>query len=252
MQHLRILWPEAFALFRRPSRDCGWIDFPLCRRRSIKDIVESLGVPHTEVGAILWDGVPVDFHFVPDTPGEVALTPVSAPFDVTRPSRLRPNALDAIRFVVDVNVGKLAALLRILGLDVVYSPSLRDRQIAAIAEKEGRIVLTKDLMLLKRNAVVFGRFVRSVRPDDQLREVVAFFGLEGCCQPFRRCIRCNDELVAVEKADILHRLEPKTKKYYDDFKICKTCDRIYWQGSHHEAMKRRIGVVGCNAASGRE
>jgi uncharacterized protein with PIN domain len=209
-------------------------------------------VPHTEVGAIALDGVPVDFHFVPDSPGEVVIEPVSAPFDVTRPSRLRPNALHAIRFVVDVNVGKLAALLRILGLDVVYSPRLRDREIAAIAEKEGRIVLTKDRMLLKRNAVVFGRFVRSVHPDDQLREVVAFFGLEGRCQPFRRCIRCNEELVTVEKADILHRLEPKTKKYYDVFKMCKTCDRIYWQGSHHETMKRRIAVVGRNAASGWE
>ncbi|MCG6893984.1 MAG: Mut7-C ubiquitin/RNAse domain-containing protein [Desulfobacteraceae bacterium] len=243
MHHLRIAWPEAFFLFRRPSDNGARIDFPLPRRRSIKDILESLGVPHTEVGFIWVDGEPVDFHFIPEAGHEVVVRPVSAPFDVTKPSRLRPQPLDAVRFVVDVNVGKLAALLRMLGMDTVYSPQLRDRQIASLAEKQRRVVLTKDLMLLKRSAVVYGRFVRSVLPDDQLQEVVAFFGLKEACRPFHRCIRCNDELLVVEKEAILHRLEPKTKKYYQDFKMCKTCDRIYWAGSHREAMKRRIAAI---------
>jgi len=220
------------------------IEYPLKRRASLKDIVESLGIPHTEIGAIQADGREADFGFIPEPGQTIQVSAAAVPFDVTRPSLLRPEPLPAVRFVVDVNVGRLAALLRLTGFDAAYENKLEDGQIAALAHREKRIVLSKDRALLKRSKIVFGRLVRAVRPDDQLRETLHFFGLAGPYELFTRCLLCNRVLEPVAKTDILHRLEPKTKKYFHTFKICPACDRIYWRGSHCDAMAAKLAQSG--------
>jgi len=220
------------------------IVYPLNRKASVKDIIESFGVPHTEVGRILVGENKVDFNFIPETSEKICIFPVAIPFDVKNPSLLRPEPLKHISFVVDVNVGKLAILLRLIGQDVLYSPMLSDREMAFFAHEEKRIVLTRDLGLLKRKQIIFGRYIKSAFPDEQLTEVIRCFGIKGPYNMFSRCLRCNSNLKKVKKEDILHRLKPKTKKYYNEFSICPECRRIYWQGSHCEKIKKRVEKIG--------
>jgi hypothetical protein len=230
--------------FLRTDNSARSLDYPVARRASIKDVIEALGPPHTEVGRILVDGADVDFTHLLKPRERVEVRPVQAPMDVTKPAPLRPDPLPELKFVVDVNVGKLADRLRLLGLDAAYEPEWSDDAIAAIAEAEGRVVLSKDLALLKRNKVEFGRAVRAAHPDDQILEVVEFFGIQGPFEPFTRCIHDNTPLVPVDKADIIDRLEPLTKKYFHEFHICPTCGRIYWPGSHHERMQEWMQNIG--------
>lgn len=222
--------------------------YQLQRRASIKDILESLGVPHTEIGAIQVADRTLDFGFVPEPGLEVRVTGIEAPFEVTIPSLLRPEPLPSVRFVVDVNVGRLAALLRLTGFDAAYENGMRDSEIADLASRDQRIVLTKDRALLKRSKIDYGRLVRAIHPEEQLLETLRFFGLTGPFDFFSRCLLCNRKLKPIAKTEILHRLEPKTKKYFNSFKTCPVCDRIYWRGSHCDAMAAKLdkaGLKGC-------
>ncbi len=245
MLPLQVTFSDEFKPFlRKKNREKMVVTYCLTRKASVKDIIESLGVPHTEIGQIVAEEKQINFDFVPDRPHNITVLPICQPFDVTSPSILRPKPLKTIRFIVDVNVGKLALLLRILGMDTRYDTMLSDKEISFLAVNEDRIVLSKDIGLLKRKQVIFGRYIRSVHPDDQLKEVLLFFGIKGRFDLFSRCPRCNKTLVPVDKKDILHRLEPKTKKYFSVFKTCIICNRIYWQGSHHDKMKKRLQTAG--------
>ncbi|MCP3952243.1 MAG: hypothetical protein GY697_08515 [Desulfobacterales bacterium] len=237
--------PGLQALLRTRVRKDS-IEYPLERRASVKDVVESIGIPHTEVGAIRVAGRETDFGFIPEPRQKLKVNEVDPPFDVTRSTRLRPDPIPAVRFVVDVNVGRLAALLRLTGFDAAYENGLHDNQIAELAHHENRIVLSKDRALMKRSKIVFGRLVRAVQPEAQLIETLRFFGLTGPYNLFSRCLRCNRKLQPVAKAAILHRLEPKTKRYFNTFKTCPDCDRIYWRGSHCDAMAARLERFGLN------
>ena len=218
----------------------GRIEYVLNRRASIKDIIESFKVPHTEVGAIRSRGRERDFQWIPNPDRAVEIFPVIPPLDVTKPSFLQPEPHAAVRFLVDVNVARLAMLLRTLGFDTAFDPLAGDAEMAGQAEREERIMLTRDTGLLRRRAVRFGRCIRAHDPDEQLAEVVRFFGLRPPFVLFSRCLRCNVPLVPVTKEEVWGRLEPKTKKYFNRFKICPQCDRVYWQGSHHEKLLERV------------
>ena len=240
MPQLKIIFPKEFNSFKRRKNKDQEIIYPLERKTSIKNIIESLGVPHTEIGKIVVEDKDVDFNYIPANSQKITVLPIIPPFDVTRPSLLRPEPLQKIRFVVDVNVGKLARLLRMLGLDAEYSPKFLDKDILFFSKTEKRIVLSKDIGLLECRQIIFGRHVQSIYPDDQLVEIIGFFGINGPFDFFSRCLRCNNKLSLVNTKDILHRLEPKTQKYFNRFKICPRCNRIYWRGSHYEKMKSRL------------
>jgi uncharacterized protein len=227
-----------FDFFLAKSHKERDLAYPLTRSASVKDIIESLGVPHTEVGEIRFNGMQIDFAFVPDAPGNLTVHGIDPPFDVGSPSLLRPESLDRVRFIADVNVLKLGRLLILLGFDVACSSSFSDAQIADLSESESRIVLTRDTTLLKRRKIVFARRIRANLPYDQVVEVVDFFGLRDQTAFFSRCTRCNQPLVKVAKTDILHRLEPKTRKYFFDFFQCPMCGNVFWKGSHYDAMKK--------------
>jgi hypothetical protein len=230
--------------FLRSDNTAGRLEYPVDRRASVKDAVEALGPPHTEIGRIAVDGADVDFSHLLKPGEDVHVHPVTPPMDVTKPTLLRPDPLPELRFAVDVNVGKLAGRLRMLGLDAAYDPQWRDTFIAELAESRGRVVLTKDLALLKRNRVEFGRAVRAIHPDDQIMEILDFFGIRGPFDPFTRCIHDNTPLEPVDKAEIIDRLEPLTKKYFHEFHICPECGRIYWAGSHNERMREWMERMG--------
>ena len=218
----------------------GRIGYPLKRRASVKDLIESLGPPHTEIGEIRANGHKVGFDFIVSGGDVLMIKPLVPPVDPRRSTLLRPEPVPCFQFVVDVNVGKIAMLLRSLGFDTAYHWTWRDHRIAALAHAEQRIVLTRDIGLLKRKTVTWGLFVRAEEPDAQLREVLHFFGLHPPFDLFSRCLRCNSLLRKVDKQAIIHRLEPKTRKYFQEFSLCPDCRRIYWAGSHQEKLLRRI------------
>ncbi len=232
------------SLVRRPGG--GIARYTLERRASVKDVLEALGVPHTEVYGIKVDGGTVDFGHVLEPGQIVRAEPAAPPVDVTVPTLLRPRALPGLRFLVDENVAKLAPLLRALGFDAVHDRRSGDARIARLAADEGRVVLSRDRALLKRSAITWGRLIRAAMPLEQLVEVLDLFGARKAPAPFSRCLRCNAELAAVDKREVLHRLEPKTRLYYDEFRLCPVCRRIYWRGSHQEHMRGsllRAGVI---------
>ena len=216
----------------------GEVQYTLGRRASIKDAIEALGVPHTEIGSLTLNGQWTGFEALLRPGDRVLVLPPLPPVDVSAASVLHPVPAAGLRFLVDVNVAKLARMLRMLGFDALDDPDADDGALAARAAVEQRVVLSKDGGLLKRRSVVWARYLRADHPGEQLREVVRFFGLSRYSTPFSRCLRCNEPLVPVAKADIVHRLLPKTKRYYQDFSRCPRCDRLYWRGSHHAHMQR--------------
>ncbi len=213
------------------------IKHALDRTASIKDVVESFGVPHTEIERLTVQGKDVHFGHLVHSSDTIDVYPAMPPVDVFSPTLLRPRALEKISFVVDINVGKLARILRLLGFDTAFVENAGDKDLAEISEQKGRILLTRDGNLLKRKNVMHGRLVRSSLPKDQAVEIIRWYGLEKKVKPFSRCLACNGMLAPIEKEKIIHRLEPLTKKYFFSFYICEKCEKIYWPGSHRDRMQ---------------
>jgi hypothetical protein len=139
-----------------------------------------------------------------------------------------------------VHLGKLAGYLRMLGFDTLYRNDYDDPTLARISVEEDRILLTCDRQLLMRKHIIYGYFVRSRDPQQQLLEILTHFDLVNKQHPFTRCINCNGKIQAVGKEVIKSKLLEETKKYYDEFYLCESCDKIYWKGSHYQKMKKMI------------
>jgi uncharacterized protein with PIN domain len=226
--------------FLPPRRRQVQFEHALNERASIKHVIETLGVPHTEVDLILVDGASVDFSYRVGDGDRISVYPIFESFDVGPLVRVRPQPLRETRFVLDVHLGRLAGYLRMLGFDALYRNDYHDEELAEVSQRERRILLTCDRGLLKRSAVTHGYLVREIDSTAQLAEVVRRFDLTGAIRTFTRCMRCNGALEPVAKDAIQDRLLPKTRRYYDEFSMCRGCERIYWQGSHHEDMQRRL------------
>ncbi len=221
---------------RRPQP----LELKLTRRTSVKDFLEALGVPHTEVYRLTVNREETDFSAIVAEGDRIEAFGPPVPVDLSVPTRLRPEPLTAPRFACDANVGRLAELLRLAGFDTFYRRELPDAELAALAAREQRVLLTRDLGVLKRKEVVYGRLVRADAPYAQLREIVELYGLADRLQPLSRCLHCNSLLRPVAKEEIVDRLEPLTKKYYHEFRRCPDCRRIYWAGSHQERILNQL------------
>jgi uncharacterized protein with PIN domain len=206
----------------------------------IKDPIEALGVPHTEVDLIVVNGESVGFDYRLKNADRVAVYPVFESFDISPIVRLREAPLRAAAFVVDVNLGKLARLLRLFGFDTLFANTLDDKEIVHVSAGQGRIILTRDRRLLYAKAVTHGYWVRAVKPLEQLSEVVKRFDLARQFKPFSRCAACNGLIEPVEKQAVLDLLEPKTRLYYERFYRCPSCGKVYWEGSHLDHMRQRF------------
>jgi uncharacterized protein with PIN domain len=147
------------------------------------------------------------------------------------------------RFLLDNHLGRLASHLRMLGFDCLYRNDFEDLEMSQIVQREERILLTRDRRLLMRKAVAYGYCLRSLDPQEQTIEVLRRFDLASEIIPFSRCLRCNHPLEPVGKEAVLERLEPLTRKYFDEFQICPACRQIYWKGSHYEHMLELIRRV---------
>jgi uncharacterized protein with PIN domain/sulfur carrier protein ThiS len=209
---------------------------PFRPHQTVKDVLEAMGIPHTEVDLILVNGDPADFAHRPTSGDRIAAYPMFEALDIAPTSRLRPRPLRNPRFVVDVNLGRLARLLRVLGFDVWWSSDADDPTLVDVSLGQQRILLTRDRGLLKRRVITHGLFVHSQHPEEQTLEVLRRLDLRQRLAPFTRCIRCNGTLAAVPKDEVVDQLEPLTRRYYQDFSRCADCGRIYWAGSHHARL----------------
>ena len=238
--------------FLPPRRRQVSFEHALSEHASVKHVIETLGVPHTEVDLVLVNGESVEFAYRVQDGDRISVYPVFESIDISALGRVRPRPLRETRFVLDVHLGRLAGYLRMLGFDALYHNEYDDAMLADISRRERRILLTRDRGLLKRSAVSHGYLLREHDPRAQLAEVVRRFDLAGTIRPFTRCMRCNGVLDRVEKAAIEDRLLPKTRRYYDEFAVCRECGRIYWEGSHHQDMRRSLEqLLGEAASTGR-
>ncbi|HZU47228.1 MAG TPA: Mut7-C RNAse domain-containing protein [Mycobacterium sp.] len=209
---------------------------PFRGHQTVKDVLEAMGIPHTEVDLILVNGEPVDFAHRPTTGDRIAAYPVFEALDIGATTRLRPVPLRDPRFVVDVNLGRLARLLRVLGFDVWWSSDADDQSLADISLAQQRTLLTRDRGLLKRRAITHGLFVRADDPEEQILEVIRRLDLRQRLAPLTRCVRCNGRLATVTKDEVIDQLEPLTRRYYDEFSRCTDCGQVYWAGSHYARL----------------
>lgn len=204
---------------------------------SVKDAVEAIGVPHTEVDLIIVNSRrSVDFSYRIMHGDRIAVYPVFESLDISPVIRLRPKPLGETRFLADEHLGKLARLLRLLGFDTLYEPSLSQPDMAAVSHGQKRIIITRHAAVLKRSDVTRGCLVRSALPEKQVEEIMAKFHLAGSVRPFTRCMSCNGILVQRNKQDIAHGLQPGTRKHYDHFLQCEVCGKLYWKGSHYTRL----------------
>jgi uncharacterized protein with PIN domain len=210
-------------------------------KASVKDVIESCGVPHPEVDLIVVNGQAVDLTVQLSTDATVEAYPVPAPNELFPACRLQSRKERA--FVADGHLGKLTRDLRLLGIDVSYRWDAHDNDLLATMSEDRRALLTRDRRLLMHRVVQTGYFPRSQNSIEQTVEVIQRFNLAECLAPYQRCLRCNGRLVATPKEMVLVKLEPLTRLYYDEFRQCPKCGQTYWRGSHFDKLQRRVEAI---------
>jgi uncharacterized protein with PIN domain len=207
---------------------------------SVKNSIQAIGIPHSEVDLILVDGEPVTFDYKMQGGEKISVYPMFESLDISPLARLRPKPLRHSRFIVDVNLGKLALKLRLLGFDTLFRNDFEDDEIVEIALREKRIILTRDKGILKQNVVKHGYFLRNDDPKKQLKEVVDRLQLQNKFHPFSRCVSCNGELQKADKKELDQLVLDDTLRYYNEFWQCSDCGQVYWKGSHFGNILRWI------------
>jgi len=203
---------------------------------SVKDAIESLGVPHPEVDVIVVNGQPTEFTYRMRDGDDVAVYPAFHRVDVTGLRRVGSDPPQPVRFALDVHLRKLAALLRLAGFDALLLTE--DSEVAEVSAADRRVALTRDVGLLKRSIIQHGYWIRQRDPELQFVEVLERFDLTDRMHPFVRCMECNTLLVPVDADAVVDRLPAATRECFSQFHCCPGCDRIYWQGSHCEQLVR--------------
>jgi uncharacterized protein len=210
------------------------------RDATTKHMIEALGVPHTEVELILVNGESVGFGRILEDGDRVAVYPKFEALDVTPLLRVRPEPLRVTRFVADAHLGGLAHLLRMMGFDTLYRNSFGDDEIVALSITDSRIILTRDLELLKRRSVTHGCYVHTLRPERQLREIFGRLDLAGSARPFTRCLECNSPLRQLPREAAAGRVPAAVWQRQERYSTCDRCRRVYWEGSHWQHMRALV------------
>ncbi|WP_369391570.1 Mut7-C RNAse domain-containing protein [Streptomyces sp. CG1] len=217
----------ALHLFVPSARRAGATPLGTDGVSTLGHVIESLGVPLTEVGALVVDGHAVPVSHIPKAGETVRVRPVERPQQV-------PGA--PLRFLLDVHLGTLARRLRLLGVDAAYeSTDIGDPALAARSAAEKRVMLSRDRGLLRRRELWAGAFVYSTRPDDQLHDVLDRFA--PALRPWTRCTACNGMLREATKDEVAAQLKHGTQRSYDVFAQCADCGRAYWKGAHHDQLE---------------
>ncbi len=226
--------------FLSPGRRKKSFRYGFADNATVKQAIEALGVPHTEVELILVNGAPVDFSHRIEDGDRVSVYPVFESLDITPLVKLRPKPLRLIRFLTDAHLGALAKRLRLLGFDTRHAGDLTDAEVASLSVAEHRVLLTRDRELLKRKQISHGCFIRQTEPELQLAYVIQRLDLRRAARPFSRCIECNGVLEESTATAVAHRVPGEVARRFNRFWICVDCRRVYWRGSHYRTLSRRV------------
>ncbi len=205
---------------------------PVREKTSIKDLVESLGVPHTQIDALFVNGKPVNFSYLIFDKDSIRVYPDASRLRFAAPKKLQPRNPHNPKFIADVHLGKVARILRLLGFDVFLDAALSDTDIINQSLKNKRIILTRDRGILKQRRVRYGYYVKEDSLEEQMRSIIKRYALKDKIKPFTRCSKCNGQLKVVAKQKILAQLPSLTRQYYNEFYRCSGCGKIYWPGTH--------------------
>lgn len=227
-------------IFLSPQRRKRVFSYSVKGHPSVKDTLEALGVPHTEIDCILINGKSVDWSYHIKGGERIFVYPPHPRPCRKRIKRLQPKPPACPKFILDVHLGKLARQLRLLGFDSLYDRNFTDPQIIKIAGEQSRVVLTRDAGLLKNKAVLYGYYVRPIYADKQMEEILKRFNLSHKIKAFSLCLECNGKVKRVAKAKIENRLPLETKQYYHKFQLCQSCGKVYWKGAHFDRLSRVI------------
>jgi uncharacterized protein len=221
---------DELALFLRPARRAQPVPVTCDGVSTLGHVVESIGVPLTEVGFLL----------VNDQPAERACRPREGDSVQVLPVR-RPQRLDEARFLLDVHLGTVTRRLRLLGIDTAYHRDADDDDLIEEANASRRALLTQDRGLLRRRKLWLGAYVRGSGPDAQLADVLDRFAPP--LAPWTRCTACNGSLVAARKADVESQLLPGTRRTYESYARCQSCGRVYWRGAHSTRLEATVDAA---------
>ncbi|MFP5391779.1 MAG: Mut7-C RNAse domain-containing protein [Gammaproteobacteria bacterium] len=235
--------------FLPPARRKRAFSCPCARAATTKHMIEALGVPHTEVELILVNGESSDFDAILQEGDRVAVYPKFEAFDISSLLRVRERPQRSLRFVADAHLGGLARLLRMAGFDTLYDNHIDDAEVARQSDEHGRIVLTRDRDLLKRRAVQHGCYIRKLKAELQLVELVERLDMAGAARPFTLCLRCNAPLRTAAKEDVSAQLPERVRASHDAFQTCELCKGVFWRGSHWERMRAVLARAGIDAGA---
>lgn len=202
----------------------------------VKDSVEALGIPHPEVAIVMVNNKLVGFDYKVQDGDSINVFPYYYHPDLQPINQISPDNKPG--FILDVHLGGLTRYLRMAGFDTLYNnEDWGDKYIADTGGKENRIVLSRDVGLLKRSSVIYGYYLRKKNSLDQFKEIVNRYQLKQYFAPFSVCIKCNGKIQAIAKTEVANLLEEGTKKEHDKFWQCTDCKQVYWEGTHFKKME---------------
>jgi len=211
-------------MFLERARRGRAFEYDCARAATLKNAIEALGVPHTEVGAVRVNGEPATLQRIVREGDRIEVETAKSGSD--------PD----LRFVADAHLGGLARFLRMLGFDTLHRNAYSDEEIRRLAETEGRVVLTRDRELLKCREIARGAYVHALKPEAQLREVAERYRLEAHARPFTLCLACNLPLQPVDRNAVAARVPLPVLELHDSFVRCPGCNGVFWPGSHYRRM----------------
>jgi len=239
-KNITIRFYEELNDFLSPEKRKVTYQLEYTKKRSVKDLIESQGVPHTEISLILVNSQPVSLNYLVKPGDRVSVYPVFETLDIKGTTKIAYPPLRNPKFVADVHLGKLVRHLRLIGFDCLYDKNFGDEELAEISSKENRILLTRDVGLLKRAIITHGLFIRSDDPYEQLQEIIRRLNLQQQAVPFSRCVNCNGSLTPVKKEHVKALVPIKTYRYFEDFVQCNNCGQVFWKGAHWERIQKII------------
>jgi len=203
---------------------------------AIKDLIEAKGVPHTAIFKLTVNGQQQSLDYNVKA-GDLI---TALPFESVEALEFDSIYTQPTTFIVDVHLAKLAKTLRLLGFNTAFDKNWDDKDIIRISNQEHRMILTRDIELLKNGDTQFGYWVRSQDPDQQIRELLQRFLLSDQLAPFTRCMKCNGLLAEVPISKVKEKVPPKVKQWCSQFFQCQDCKQVYWKGSHYEKLQQKV------------
>lgn len=211
---------------------------------SVKDAIESLGPPHTEISSIIVNSKLEQFDYLLKNHDDINVYSFDQIPHISE-DKLFPNKPQGEpKFILDVHLGALARYLRFTGLDTMYDVlDPGDKVLAEISFRESRILVTRDIGLLKHSRVEYGCWLRSDQPKQQFLELARRYELIKFLKLFSRCSLCNGLISEVKKELIEGKISNSIYTQFKEFWQCSSCGQIYWKGKHYYRIKKSVKTL---------